>query len=82
VRFLKNSISNSKLNVMFNLQQATSKLWGTNTILVKSGVGDVSTLTGVAFTKLPDIVYDQDGQMLQWEFDAINWQSLLASGVL
>ena len=82
VKLLKNSVTNNRLSVMYNLQKTSSALWGINTINIKSGVGDVTVCTGVAFKRRPTVVHDQDGEMNVWEFDCINYQQLLASAIL
>ena len=81
IRLLKNSTTNALLSVMYSLQKSSSTLWGINTIACVSSVGDAITATGVAFKKQPTVVYSEDAQLLEWEFEAINIDELLASSI-
>jgi hypothetical protein len=78
VRLLKNSPQNAVLSKAVAFQRASSASHGQNTITVTNSTsGDSHTLTGVAFRKIPDITYAKDGDVLEWEFDAIRWEQLL-----
>lgn len=82
VRLLKNSPTNALLSAMYNLQRTSSSLWGQNVIACVSSIGDTITATEVAFTKQPDVVYSEDGQMLEWAFEAIRVDELLAASIV
>lgn len=81
IRLLKTSSINAKLSNMYNLQKGNPAVWGANTITVADVVrGDVATLSQAAFLKLPDVTWDKDGKMIEWEFVGI-LQEQLGSGV-
>lgn len=80
VRLLKTSPTNAMLSAMYNTQKTISSLWGNNVIRVADVVrGDVSLGTQMAFTKLPDVVYSEDGNMMDWVF-AGNVEEMLGTG--
>jgi hypothetical protein len=81
VRLLKNSPVNALLSAMYNFQQRSSAKWGQNTISIVSSIGDVITLRNAAFIKQPTVVYDEEGPMNEWEFEAIYLDELLAASV-
>lgn len=81
MRFLKNSPTNALLSAMYNLQKTSSALWGINTIACVSSVGDAITATGVAFKKQPGVTYSEDAAVLEWEFEAIYIDELLAASI-
>lgn len=69
IRLLKTSSANAKLSLMYNLQKSQPAVWGANTITVSDiQRGDVAILTEAAFVKLPDVTWDKDGKMIEWEF--------------
>jgi hypothetical protein len=81
VRLLKTSPLNQALMIMFNLQSASSALWGINTITVSdSARGDLSLLQSCAFKKVPTLTYAKEAGMNEWVFDCIAGNSLLGSG--
>jgi hypothetical protein len=78
VRFLKTSPNNALLQLMYDLQSASSALWGQNTITVaNTGLGDVTVLQAVAFKKQPTLTYAKEGGIMEWEFDAVVGNSIL-----
>lgn len=81
MRFLKNSPTNALLSAMYNLQKTSSSLWGQNVIACTSSIGDAISATGVAFKKQPTVLYAEDAQMLEWEFNAIRIDELLAASI-
>lgn len=82
IRYLKTSPVNALLQEMFNFQSTSGSLHGQNTISgSQSASGDVITCEQVAFARQPDVVYSEDGQMLEWRFDAIKITIQLGSGV-
>lgn len=81
VRLLKTSPLNQALMLMYNLQSASSGLWGINTITVSdSARGDLTLLQSCAFKKVPTLTYAKEGGMNEWVFDCIAGNSLLGSG--
>lgn len=81
VRLLKNSPVNALLMGMYNFQKLSSANWGQNTISLVSSIGDDLVLRGAAFVNLPRLVYDEEGPMNEWEFEAINFDGLLAASI-
>lgn len=78
VRLLKTSPTNSKLMAMYDLQTASSTLHGENVITITdTGSGDSTGCRGVAFKKKPTLVYAKDGQLMEWQFNAIAIDSVL-----
>ena len=72
VRLLKTSPTNAKLGNLYDLQQASSKKWGSSTITFNhSGSGDNGTASKCAFKKRPDMRYAKDADVVEWVFDAI-----------
>ena len=81
VRLLKTSPLNSALMIAYNLQSASSALWGTNTITVTdSARNDLHVCQKVAFKKKPTIAYNKAGDMLEWTFDCQSVTSVLGAG--
>jgi len=81
VRLLKTSPQNAALMLMYDLQSASSALWGQNVVTVTdSGRGDLSILQSCAFKKKPTITYDKAGPMMEWVFDVIAGTSVLGAG--
>lgn len=78
VRILKTSPTNAALMALYDLQSASSSLWGQNVITVTdSGRGDVTVVQGCAFKKRPTLTYAKEGGMNEWEFDGIAATSVL-----
>jgi len=78
VRLLKTSPLNKALMLMYNLQSASSALWGTNVFtLTDSARGDFSAVQGCAFKKLPALNYAKEAGMNEWTFDGIQRNSIL-----
>lgn len=69
VRLLKTSPVNAVLSQMFNFQKGNPAIWGSN-VLTAADVarGDVASITQAAFLKQPDVTWDRDGKMIEWEF--------------
>jgi hypothetical protein len=81
VRLLKTSPLNAALMLMYNLQSASSALWGANVFTVTdSARGDYNVVQGCAFKKKPTITYAKDGAMMEWTFDGIAANSILGAG--
>jgi hypothetical protein len=71
VRLLKTSPTNNALTNMANLQFSSAALHGQNTLIVRDAVrGDLYTCTQVAMVRNPNNVYAEDGNMLEWSFNA------------
>lgn len=81
VKLLKTSPTNAKLSLAYNLQTASSSLFGQNAILIRNPqTGDVISCRQAAFKKLPDNVNAKDGGSNEWVFNAILIDQLLGSG--
>lgn len=78
VRLLKTSPQNQKLMAAYDAQSLDQDLWGHNVITVSNPkVGDQTAARGVAFKKRPNISYAQEGDVIEWEFDAIKIDGVL-----
>ncbi len=78
VRLLKTSPINAALMLMYDLQSASSALWGINVMtIVDSARGDITLLQEVAFKKKPSLTYAKDGGMMEWTFDCVKGNSVL-----
>lgn len=83
VRLLKTSLVNGSLMLMYDLQSASSALWGQNIItVVDTTRNEYTVVQACAFKKKPAIVYDKEGKMLEWTFDGIKANSILGKGTL
>jgi hypothetical protein len=70
IRLLKNSPANALLSAAYWLQAANSANWGQNTIGVgQSVLGDVATMTSVAFRRNTGNTWAEDANMLEWQFN-------------
>jgi hypothetical protein len=79
--FLKTSPTNSKLTTMFNFQRSSSANAGQNVLTISDPVrGDMYTCAQVAFVKHPDNRWSEDGNMLEWRFNAVTVEPLLGAG--
>lgn len=66
---LKTSPLNALLSNMYNLQKGNPSLWGVNTMTGNDVYrGDNFSITQAAIVKLPDVTWDKDGKMIEWEF--------------
>ena len=80
VRLLKTSPLNAGLMIMYDLQSASSALWGQNVFtIVDTGRLDATVLQSAAFKKKPTITYAKEGGMMEWTFDAIAANSILGA---
>lgn len=81
VRLLKTSPLNAALMLMYNLQSASSALWGKNIITATdSARGDYTVAQFAAFKKAPVLTYAKEAGLNEWVFDAITGNSILGSG--
>ena len=72
VRLLKISKVNAALQALYDLQSASSALWGQNVITVSNAArGDISITQGCAFKKQPNFQNAKEGGIVEWEFDGI-----------
>ncbi len=83
VRLLKTSLINGNLMLMYDLQSASSSLWGQNIItVVNTGLNDYSVFQACAFKKRPALTYAKEAGIIEWQFDAIKGNSLLGKGTI
>lgn len=72
VRLMKTSPANAQLSQMYNFQKGNAAVWGTNVITVSDVArGDVASIAQGAFVKQPDMTWDKDGKVVEWEFIGI-----------
>lgn len=70
VRLQQTSAINQVLMAIYDAQQSIDAVWGTNVIIVtQKQSGDITTCTSVAFKKKPDIKYEREGAVYEWQFD-------------
>jgi hypothetical protein len=80
-RFIKTSPTNQKLSNLYNSDRQSSALWGQNVISVLDiARGDNITASGCAFQRHTPVRYAEDGDVLEWIFDAIQVNEQLGSG--
>jgi hypothetical protein len=78
MRFLKTSPTNGFLQLAYDIQSASSSLWGQNIISVADTARlELTTCQSCAFKKKPEIVYDKAGPMIEWTFDSLTINSVL-----
>ncbi len=81
IMLLKTSPLNKALMIMYDLQSASSALWGQNVITVTdSGRNDYTVVQACAFKKKPSIVYAKEAGLMEWTFDGISASTLLGAG--
>lgn len=80
VRLLKTSSTNAKLVALLNVQDLDTAQWGDNVIVVENTLsGDKWAAREVAFGKIPDFSYAQEGDTIEWEFKAIKINSIVGT---
>lgn len=80
VRLLKTSPLNSALMIMYDLQSASSAVWGQNVFtIVDTGRLDATVVQSCAFKKKPTITYAKEGGFMDWTFDGIKANSILGA---
>src|SRR5665213_1674337 len=78
IRLLKTSPTNGFLQLAYDLQSASSALWGQNLITVADTArNEITTCQSCAFNKKPELVYDKAGPMIEWTFDSLAINSIL-----
>lgn len=81
VRLLKTSPVNALLMLMYNIQSASSALWGQNVFVISdSARGDYTAVQAAAFNTRPTLTYAKEAGFNEWTFDAIKANSLLGRG--
>lgn len=81
VRLLKTSPVNALLMNMYNYQTMSSATHGKNTISVRDiARGDAITLEQVAFKRPPNLEFQVEGGINEWQFDAIDSTTVLGVG--
>lgn len=71
IRLLKTSPQNQQLQLMYDVQQLSSGLWGQNVIVItQTASGDVTSARSVAFRRSPTLTYAKDGNVNEWGFNA------------
>lgn len=81
IRLLKTSPLNAALMIMYDLQSASSALWGQNVCtIVDSGRNDFNVIQAMAFKKKPVITYAKEAGLMEWVFDAISANTVLGAG--
>lgn len=82
VRLLKTSPFNAILMAAYDAQSLSSALWGINTFtLSDTARGDFTVVQQAAFKKRPTLTYAKEAGMMEWEFDGIQVNSILGSGL-
>jgi len=82
IRLLKTSPLNANLMLMFDLQSASSSVWGQNVLtIVDTARSDVTVVQACAFKKKPTITYAKEGGMMEWTFDGIAANSVLGANL-
>lgn len=80
IRLLKTSPANAALGLMYDLQSASSSVWGQNVISINnSGLGDVTVAQSAAFKKRPTLTYAKEGGIMEWEFDVVSANTVYGS---
>lgn len=81
IRLLKTSPVNAQLMAAFELQSASSSLWGINGFtLTDTQRGDFIVIQQAAFKKRPSLTYAKEAGINEWTFDAIKVNALLGVG--
>lgn len=81
VRLLKTSPTNALLDAKYRYQTTSSANYGQDTITVTDPVrGDTTVCEGAGFKKKPDIVYSEDGQMMEWVWNVGAISQILGNG--
>lgn len=81
VRLLKTSPINAILQAMYDLQSASSALWGQNVITFTDNArGDLTLITQAAFKKRVPLTYAKEAGTNEWVFDAIKSFTVLGTG--
>lgn len=80
MRFMKTAPTNGLLMLMYNFQISSGATHGQNTItVVDTARGENVTAQLVAFKKAPALHYAMEGGLVEWEFEAVQIDRVLAS---
>lgn len=72
INLLQDSPVNQQLQNLYNAQKMSSSAWGQNIITItQKASGDVTVCRSCAFSRVPDLSYQQDGGVVAWVFNAI-----------
>lgn len=81
IRLLKTSPINQLLMAAYDLQSASSALWGQNVIAIgDTGRGDANAIQACAFKKKPAITYAKEAGFNEWVLDGVKWSTILGNG--
>lgn len=81
IKLLKTSPINGALMAMYDLQSASSSLWGQNVMtIVDTGRNDLNVIQAAAFKKKPTITYAKEAGFNEWVFDGITLNTVLGIG--
>jgi predicted SPOUT superfamily RNA methylase MTH1 len=81
VTLQRTSLTNAKLQGLYNFQTTSSRYHGQNTIIVRNSVsGDVIVCSEVAFAKAISNPYAVEGAKLAWSFHAGKVSTVLGTG--
>lgn len=82
-RFLLTSPINALLEAAYNIQKASSALWGQNALTISDiARGDLINGQGVAFAKNAGTTYSKDGTMREWPFNVIQCEQVFGGGLV
>jgi hypothetical protein len=80
IRLLKTSPINALMHQYYDLQTTSAALHGQNTVLCQQKAsGDVTTARQVAFKRKPTIKYSKEGDIMEWELDAGQLDTILGT---
>lgn len=81
VRLLKTSPINALLSKAYNLQTASSALYGRNVLTLRDAArNDAVVGRQAAFRKHPDLSFAKVGNTVEWAFNVIKIDTLLGAG--
>ena len=81
IRYLKTSPTNGYLQLAYDAQSASSKLWGQNVItVVDTARKEITTCQNCAFKKKAKLTYAKEAGTMEWVFDCASVTTILGSG--
>jgi len=82
IRLLKNSPTNRLLSDLYRYQTQSSAYFGQNTISLSNPIWqDDHVCAQCAFVRMPTNANAKDGGMMEWQFNALDIDSLLGDGI-
>lgn len=82
IRVLKTSPLNGYLMAAYDLQSASSALWGQNVITIADTARqDLTLVQSAAFVKKPAITYAKEAGFNEWVLDGISGNTVLGIGI-